>query len=122
MKQCLLSILITGFALTGSGVFAQSQGELERFNTSTMTEESNVVKLFPNPSVDYLQIEIKNSTLEDPRITLYNIIGNEITLEVEQKEEDVYEIQVKDLPPGYYLIAIKDEKSFFGETYKFVKR
>lgn len=122
MKQLLLIICTLAGMLVSAGSFAQTQGELDRFSESTMTESPNVVKLFPNPTEDYLQIEIKNSTLQNPKITLYNIIGNEITLEVEEKKKNIYEIQVKDLPAGYYLIAIKDEKSFFGETYKFVKR
>ncbi len=122
MKQFILVLFVLTMVLTGTTIQAQTQGELDRFNTSTMTESSNVVKLFPNPTDDYLQIEIKNSTLENPRITLYTIIGNEIVLTVEKKEDNIYEIQVKDLPPGYYLVAIKDEQTYFGETYKFVKR
>jgi len=122
MKQFLLVFSVLGLVMIGTMASAQSQGELDRFNTSSMTESANVVKLFPNPTDDYLQIEIRNSTLENPRIILYNIIGNEILLEVEKKEDNLYEIQVKDLPPGYYLVAIKDEQTYFGETYKFVKR
>ncbi len=122
MKQSLLIICTLVGMLASASTFAQTQGELERFSVSTMTESPNVVKLFPNPTEDYLHIEIKNSTLEDPKITIYNIIGNEITLDVELKENNIYEVLVKDLPAGYYLVAIKDEKSYFTETYKFVKR
>lgn len=122
MKQFLLSLIVLGFLSSGTTALAQSQGELDRFNTSTMTEDANVVKLFPNPTDDFIQVEIRNSNLENPEIKLYNVIGNEISLEVVEKEENLYEIQVKDLPPGYYLIAIRDEQTFFRETYKFVKR
>jgi hypothetical protein len=104
------------------GVNAQQSGELDRFGASSMTEQSNVVKLFPNPTEDYLHIEIKNSNLQNPTITLYNIIGNEISLDVEKDENGIFEIAVKDLPSGYYLVAIRDDKTFFKETYKFVKR
>lgn len=122
MKQFLLSLIVLGFLSSGTTALAQSQGELDRFNASTMTEDANVVKLFPNPTDDFIQVEIRNSNLENPEIKLYNVIGNEISLEVVEKEENLYEIQVKDLPPGYYLIAIRDEQTFFRETYKFVKR
>lgn len=122
MKQFLLSLIVLGFLSSGTTALAQSQGELDRFNVSTMTEDANVVKLFPNPTDDFIQVEIRNSNLENPEIKLYNVIGNEISLEVVEKEENLYEIQVKDLPPGYYLIAIRDEQTFFRETYKFVKR
>ena len=122
MKQLLLAICTMALISFSVDVSAQTRGELDRFDASTMEESPNVVKLFPNPSVDYIQVEIKNSTLQNPKLTLYNIIGNPIDIEIEQKEGDLFEIQVKDLAPGYYLIAIKDEQTFFGETYKFVKR
>ena len=122
MKHTLLAFCITALMAISAGSMAQSTGEMDRFDASMMTEHVNVVKLFPNPVVDYLQIEIENSTLENPKFTLYNIIGNEINLKVEKKEDNIYEVQVSDLPAGYYLIAIKDEHTFFGETYKFVKR
>jgi hypothetical protein len=122
MKKNLLILFVAILTAGLSDAFAQRQGELDRFSGSVMTEQPNVVKLFPNPTDDYIQIEIKNSNLENPKITLYNIIGNEIILDVEEKEDNLYEIMVKDLPSGYYLIAIKDEQTFFRETYKFVKR
>lgn len=122
MKKNLLILFVAILTFGLSNVNAQRQGELDRFSGSVMTEHPNVVKLFPNPTDDFIQIEIKNSNLKNPKITLYNIIGNEIILEVEEKEDNLYEIAVKDLPSGYYLIAIKDEQTFFRETYKFVKR
>lgn len=122
MKHYLLTVFTISLLFLSASTFGQSKGEMDRFDASMMSESPNVVKMFPNPSIDYIQIEIQNSTLVDPTLTLYNIIGNEIIVEIEEKKDNLFEIQVKDLPPGYYLIAIKDEQTFFGETYKFVKR
>lgn len=101
--------------------FAQSTGELNRFSNESL-EEVNKVRLFPNPSVDFLEVRIENSTLESASFTVHNIIGNEIKVDIQLVAENEYRINVKDLPAGYYLLAIKDDQNVFKETYKFLKR
>ncbi len=102
--------------------FAQSSTrELDRFSNESL-ETKNEVKIFPNPSTDYLEVKIVNSTLENASFTVHNIIGNVVNTEIEPIGENEFRIRVKDLAPGYYLLAIKDDKNIFKETYKFLKR
>ncbi|MCA6074017.1 T9SS type A sorting domain-containing protein [Fulvivirga sedimenti] len=122
MKLLRLSVLILSFLLAGQITYAQSEGELDRFASSSM-EKKNQVSLYPNPSVDYLQVKIENSKLTDAKITLYNVIGNPVEVKIsEGDDDDTFVVDVSDLPAGYYFLAIRDEKTFFRETYKFVKR
>ncbi len=105
-----------------SGVtLAQNEGELDRFGASAM-DKKNVVSLFPNPAVDYIQVKVENSTLEEPQVKLYNVLGNEVEVTLREEEEGIYNINISQLPAGYYFLAIRDEKTYFRETYKFVKR
>ena len=101
--------------------FGQSEGELDRFAASSM-DKSNVVSLYPNPAIDYVQVKIENSELQEPTITLYNILGNEVDVTLKEQEDDTYLVDISSLPAGYYFLALRDEKTYFRETYKFVKR
>jgi len=80
-----------------------------------------MVKIFPNPAVDYLNVKLETPTAKTIKITLHNIIGN--TLEVESEIIDDYEIRlkVKDLPTGVYLLAVKDAGNS-QNSFKFIKR
>jgi hypothetical protein len=83
---------------------------------------SNKIELYPNPAVEHLTIEIKNSELVKPIILLHNIIGNTIKIEVEKISEVKFRLELKDLPNGYYLVSIKDPGTNFNKTYKFLKK
>jgi hypothetical protein len=106
--------------LVAPAVSAQD-GELNRFANTSLTEE-NKVSIYPNPAIEYIQVKIENSSLQEPQVMLYNIIGNPVEVQIKLTDEDTYQIDIKELPAGYYFVAIKDENSFFRETYKFVKR
>lgn len=115
-----ISILFIVVLVSAQG-FAQGSGELDRFENESLSIK-NEVKLFPNPSVDYLEVRINNSTIENATFTVHNIIGNIVKVEIEHVAESEYRLRVEDLAPGYYLLAIKDDQSLFKETYKFLKR
>ncbi len=121
MKILKITILSALLALLAAPAFAQSIGELDRFSNEVL-ESRNEVKLFPNPSVEYLNVTIANSDLENVTFTVHNIIGNVVEVEVEEVGPSDYKVNVEDLPTGYYLLAIKDEKKHFQETYKFLKK
>jgi polyribonucleotide nucleotidyltransferase len=116
----LLTLALTIFLVTPA-VMAQQDGELNRFANTSISEE-NKVSIYPNPAIEYIQVKIENSSLQDPQVLLYNIIGNPVEVQIKVTDEDTYQIDIKELPTGYYFVAIKDENSYFRETYKFVKR
>ncbi|UII33088.1 T9SS type A sorting domain-containing protein [Fulvivirga ulvae] len=115
----VLSALILTFG--GTSLFAQN-GEIERFKDSSLEKKLNEVSMFPNPTADYLSVKINNSTLNKTSFTVHNIIGNVIDVPVENVGENEFRLKVKDLAPGYYLLAIRDDQGYFKETYKFLKR
>jgi hypothetical protein len=88
-------------------------------------DRSNAVKsvqIFPNPATDYLSLRFESPHAKKIRLVVYTIIGN--TLDVETEVLDDYELRVKvrDLPSGYYLVAIHDSEANSKNTYKFLKR
>ncbi len=81
----------------------------------------NHVNLYPNPVADFLNVKIENSTLEKVEFELYNIIGNNLSVKVEELDESSFKLDIKDLNPGYYLVVIKDPLKRFNKSYKFQK-
>jgi hypothetical protein len=79
------------------------------------------VKLYPNPSTEYLNIKFEAPQAKTAKVAVHNIIGN--LLDVESEIVDEYEIRlkVKDLPAGVYLLSVKDDGN--GQaSFKFLKR
>lgn len=100
---------------------AQSQPEVQ----PSVAQEINLTKsvhLFPNPATEFVDVQLDQFAAANVRLTVHNIIGNELTVETEVLEENLIRVKVKDLASGYYLLAIKDEESKFRGTYKFLKR
>ena len=78
------------------------------------------VKIFPNPATEYLSIKFETPIAKSVKVTLHNIIGNSLDVESEIIDEYELRLKVKDLPTGYYLLALKDEGNARGSM-KFLK-
>jgi hypothetical protein len=50
------------------------------------------------------------------------VIGNAVEVETETIDDFEIRLKVKDLPVGYYLLALRDEESNSRSTIKFLKR
>jgi hypothetical protein len=83
---------------------------------------AKAVHIFPNPAIDYIHVRLEELPASKIKLSLHNIIGNEVEVETEIVAEHELRVKVKDLASGYYLIAIKDDKSNKFGIYKFVKR
>lgn len=110
-------LILSAFQLT----WAQSQPETPP-QVSQEVNLSRSVHLFPNPATEFVDVRLDAFAAENVRLTLHNIIGNELSVETEILDDHLIRVKVKDLASGYYLLAIKDEDSKFRGTYKFLKR
>ena len=122
-KGIIILTVLMIFGLTSHQVMAQgSQSDFPQFDGVSL-ELKNRIEIYPNPAVDYLTVEIKESDLKDTQIILHSIIGNKIVIHPEKiLDNNKYRIDVKNLPPGYYLLSVKDPATIFSRTYKFLKR
>lgn len=89
---------------------------------NTSLDLSNQIEVYPNPSVDYIVVNIKNSTLRETSFELHSIIGNTVKIDAENVGSDKYRINIKNFNPGYYFVVVKDDFSQFKEAYKFLKK
>jgi hypothetical protein len=80
------------------------------------------VEIFPNPASEFVHVRVGQFKAQDLKLSIHNIIGNEVPVETEIVDEHELRVKVKDLTTGYYLLALKDADSKFRGTYKFLKR
>jgi hypothetical protein len=102
--------------------FAQSQPE-ETFSHNRDVAKS--VHIFPNPAnadTEFMHVRLEKFPASKVKLTLHNIIGNELPIETEIVDEHEIRIRVKDLASGYYLLAVKDDEAKFRGTYKILRR
>jgi hypothetical protein len=94
----------------------------EESTLSAGQNEQIAVKLYPNPAVEYLNVSFDEPIAKHSRLTVHNIIGNVLDVETETIDDHEIRVRVKDLPVGYYLLAIRDEQNNSRSTLKFLKR
>lgn len=107
--------------MVGNASYAQSGLESPSYAANDLKIE-NQISIYPNPSVDFLKVTIEESNLVDPQIIIHTIIGNKLDVASVNTDTNEFTVNVKNLPPGYYLLAVKDRSTGFSETYKFLKR
>jgi len=90
--------------------------------TAAYAEQGIRAKLYPNPAVEYVHVAFEEPVAKQSKLAVHNIIGNILDVEMETIDEYEVRIKVKDLPVGYYLLAIRDEHSNSRSTLKFLKR
>ncbi|MBO6184175.1 MAG: T9SS type A sorting domain-containing protein [Chryseobacterium sp.] len=73
----------------------------------------DIVKIFPNPTGDFINIEVNEKTT---LLTIYNLSGQKVFTSV----KDLKKIDVQDLPAGIYLLEIKTNNKTI--TKKFIKK
>jgi hypothetical protein len=101
---------------------AQAQTQEDYDMTGPQTEIAKSVHIYPNPAVDFVHVRLDRFSTDNIKLTVHNIIGNQVEVETEVIDEHEIRVRVKDLTSGYYLLALKDDQDRFKGTYKFVKR
>lgn len=86
------------------------------------TSPGKTISLYPNPAVEYIEVNLDQLYATKVKLTLYNIIGNEVLAETEVIDDHKIRVRVKDFASGYYLLALRDDETKFRGTYKFLKR
>lgn len=123
LKNAVLTMILVLPVLTSI-----SQDRRQAYTAETQVFEnnaldlSNQIEVYPNPSIDYVIVNIKNSTLKGTDFEMHSVIGNSVDLMVEQVGKDRYRINVKEYSSGYYFLIVKDEQAQFKKAFKFLKK
>jgi hypothetical protein len=115
-----LTLILTLVFLCFISIASFSQGGVLPEKASVDVTKS--ITLYPNPTVDFINIKLASLNAGKVKLTLYNILGNEVPAETEVVDNHELRVRVKEFSTGYYLIAVRDEETQFRGTYKFLKR
>ncbi|MFY0592860.1 T9SS type A sorting domain-containing protein [Roseivirga sp.] len=89
---------------------------------SNRTNEKVKVEVFPNPTSDFLNIDLSDLELVKPKIEIRSIIGKKIKVNLEKNGTKKYKIDVESFPRGYYLVLVMDDRTKFQQTVRFSKK
>lgn len=115
-------IIISAFCLVlAFSAMAQSEDERATQSPFASVVQENKIDIYPNPAVEYLVVQVSNSTLENIEFELHSIIGNQMSIAVQDLGMGKYRIPVDNFATGYYFVVVKDEEMRFKRAYKFLK-
>ena len=86
------------------------------------TDPAKAIHLFPNPAIDFVSVRFETPLAKTAKVSLHNIIGNELQVETEVLDEYNIHLKIKDLPTGYYLVTISPGEGAQRSILKFLKR
>ena len=89
----------------------------KRFLVNTVQNDIRVVKIYPNPTTDYLIVE---TNFQDSFYTFSLINESGMNVYQDTFYDNRFEIDVLDLEPGLYYICISNEDRSFVESRKIV--
>lgn len=120
MKIVAPIFFVLALAVLGTSAYAQQKDEATSYGSSQIDIKS--ISIFPNPAIEFLNVKFENPIAKRTKLTVHNVIGNTVDVESETIDEFEIRLRVKDLPVGYYLLAVRDEESNSRSTIKFLKR
>lgn len=116
-----LALLLMGSTAVAQTADDKSIAAESSFKQAPSLDLKNQVEIYPNPAVEFLIVEIKDSELSNVEFEMHSIIGNTIKIEPEEIARDTYKISVKNFNNGYYFLIVKDDYTRFKKAIKFLK-
>jgi len=69
------------------------------------------LSIFPNPSTDFIMIEMEGETIDE--VIIMNMVGDVLGIQADNKSEHEMKINTKQLPDGIYFLIIKTNKAVY---------
>ncbi|MEL7122150.1 MAG: T9SS type A sorting domain-containing protein, partial [Bacteroidota bacterium] len=78
---------------------------------------STIAKVYPNPATDLLTVEIQNGSLQDMKLSIINLMGQQVLSEVYTRDLSARkELNIDHLPKGTYYLQIQTaDKMYTGK-------
>lgn len=122
--RILRILLVVFLAVTAPVAFAQlpNSGLESAVGAPPQNESLKSVRLYPNPSIEYLQVKFETPIARLVKLNVHNIIGSEMPLESEVIDDYQLNVRVKDYTAGVYLLSIRNGESGQKSAFKFLKK
>lgn len=86
------------------------------FQVSQQEMELNALQIYPNPAQEYITLKRETSAQAPFGILIINTSG-QIIRNLKQVSESELRIDVTKLPPGMYILRIRDEQSGYSQVF-----
>jgi len=122
MKKSL-QLLIAAVLLCLFMVPQVQAGALQPLSNGPLPAEASIkgVEYYPNPAAEYINVDLRATTVKNARFEVFSIIGNKVTVPVLRAGSGVYKMNLRGLANGYYMIMIKDVDNNQSQTIRFQK-
>jgi hypothetical protein len=90
-------IITQGFQQANTNVVTSTKNEAEKLDFQAT--------IFPNPTQDVLNLNIESENAQDFKISLYNLVGQQILQE--SFSGNTHQIEVNQLPKGEYVLKLQ---------------
>ncbi len=81
--------------------------------------EQPIVNIYPNPTTDFVNVEIKGQDAENFQIQLYDELGKVL---VNKKYTDIQQINLSQYAKATYFLKVVDTKNETYNSYKILKK
>lgn len=112
MNRLILFAFVIMLSVVNFGLQAQNIPTVNYSNSESLTED---IKVFPNPTTDYFQI---NNSLNIKKVIIYNMFGKEVKI-FNSLPTNAYD--VTDLKYGMYIVKMLDDKNKIVKSVKLQK-
>jgi len=79
-------------------------------STNNQTLDESVLKLWPNPSSDFIHLEFIDANVQVSRIEIFNGLGARMS--GVSTNQQTYSINIADYPAGQYVLRLRTENGF----------
>jgi len=76
---------------------------------------NNQIKIFPNPSTRIFNIKIEDENIDQPRIRVFNLLGQEVFNKKYQNFASTEVLNLSDLVNGTYILQLEYSNKKFTE-------
>ena len=107
MKRSILLLIFLSFSI---------------FSYSQEKERTNSFDVYPNPAFEYINIKFSDdSAIDRESISIHSLIGNKVNTTIENSEENIIRISLRELNSGYYFLSVTNKSNNRRELVKFLK-
>ncbi|WP_353779462.1 T9SS type A sorting domain-containing protein [Winogradskyella sp. 3972H.M.0a.05] len=116
---------IVGKIENGQTIYQGFWAELnsdETLSVQTLVEQTESISVFPNPTVNLLQVKFKLQEASNYQVQLYDVNGKQIFNLKPVSQGDITRMNISHLSSGMYVLVIADKTSNYNKSFKIIKR
>ena len=103
------------------GFWAELSGD-GTLSIETLINPINEIEVFPNPTVNLVQIQFRQKNANNYTVQLFDINGKEIYKFNKTSQLQTKTFSISHLAPGMYLLLVRDTQSDYNRTFKILKQ